>query len=179
MKLKDESGKIEFDFTGFIKAEHYDTYDNQCAGLKIVDLYAENESHHFFIEVKNYANISDSPVIQAAMNKRQEVDYRMLTHHEAAFPLEIGMTFKDSLLRCLASGKEFVKPIKLLLVINPPPELQARDRERLVTRIRNGYIPSDMHKKAGRYPKIPELFFDMPYIPEINEQYGFGVSVID
>ena len=177
MILKDENGNMEFDFTGFIYADYYDTPSNQCNGLKLVDFIAETESKQFFIEVKNYVNTSDSAIVQAAMNKRQNADYRMLTDPVAAFPLEIGMTFKDSLFRFLASGGELKKPIILILVINPPPELKARDRERLATTIRNGYIPSGMHKKPDIYPKMQELFFDIPTFLEVYQRYGFKVSM--
>jgi len=178
MILTDESGMMEFDFAGFITACYYDIPDNRCSGLKLVDFIAETESEQIFIEAKNYANVSDSQVIQVAMEKRRETDYRMLTDPVAAFPLEIGMKFKDSLFRCLVSGNEFKKPIVLLLVINPPPELKARDRERLISTIRNGYIPSDMHKKSNQYPKMQPLFFDMPHISEVPKLYGFSVSIL-
>ncbi|MCL2152744.1 MAG: hypothetical protein FWH57_07290 [Oscillospiraceae bacterium] len=178
MTLTDDSGTMKFDFFGFITAFYYDIPDNQCSGLKLVDFIAETESEQIFIEAKNYVNTSDSQVIQAAMEKRQEIDYRMLTDPVATFPLEIGMKFKDSLFRCLVSGNEFKKPIVLLLIINPPPELKARDRERLISTIRNGYIPSNMHKKPNQYPKMQPLFFDMPNITEVFDRYGFRVSIL-
>ena len=178
MILTDENGTMEFDFSGFIAAFRYDIPDNQCSGLKLVDFIAESESEQFFIEAKNYINASDSQAIMAAMDKRRKADYKMLTDSAAAFPLEIGMTFKDSLFSYLVSGNEFDKPIILLLVINPPPELKARDRERLISTIRNGYIPSGMHKKSDVYPKMQALFFDMPTISEVYQRYGFKVSVL-
>jgi hypothetical protein len=42
----------------------------------------------------------------------------MLTGPDAAFPLEMGMKFKDRILRWYASGKKFEKPRALLLVVN-------------------------------------------------------------
>jgi hypothetical protein len=62
----------------------------------------------------------------------------------------------------------------LLLVINPPPELQARDRERIIKRIR-GYIPGGM--TAERYPRMTPIFFDMLIAAEVSENYGFSVTV--
>jgi len=175
MILTDESKNMVFDFTGFITADYYDTNENQCAGLKLVDFIAENEIGQIFIETKNFINTSNSPLIQAAMDRRRKADYLMLTDPVAAFPLEIGMKFKDSLFRYLASGNDFKKPIILLLIIIPPPELKARDRERLMLNIRNGYIPTDMHKKPDRYPKMQPIYFDMPNIAEVKERYGFSV----
>jgi hypothetical protein len=160
---------MEFDFSAFDSAEEYDTQENQCAGLKVVDFVAADSERQFFIEVKNYANVSGDLVIQTNMNKRQETDYLMLTEPIAAFPLEMGMKFKDSLLRWFATGQEFTKPIVLLLVMNPPIMFQARDRERLQRKIK-GYIPSGMNKKRERYPNITSIFFDMPTATETQER---------
>jgi len=176
MILTDESGKMEFNFTGFISADYFDIQDNKCAGLKLVDFVAENDENQIFIEVKNYLNFSDDEKIQIAMDKRRKTDYLKLTDWFSAFPLEIGMTFKDSLFRWLASGNEFKKPVVLLLVINPPTELKSRERRHLLNKI-NGYIPSGMNNKLEKYPKMSPVFFDMPYIADIPKRYGFKVSV--
>ena len=168
---------MEFDFSSMDSASEYDTPDAQCVGLKVVDFVAEDNNSLFFIEVKNYVNSSNDMLIQASMDKRQNTDYLMLTDPTAAFPLEMGMKFKDSLLRWFATGRSFTKPIALLLVVNPPKSFQARDRERLVRKI-NGYIPSGMNNKTDKYPKITSMFFDMPTVNEVQERYGFSVSVI-
>jgi hypothetical protein len=174
MKLT-ESG-IQFDFSAFNSAERYDTPENQCAGLKIVDFIAENDELHFFIEVKNYANVSGDPLVQEKMDSRQKTDYLMLTDTVAAFPLEIGMKFKDSILRWLASGNEFSKPIALLLVMNLPNLFQARDIERLRRRIA-GYIPEGMNVQTERFPKMKNVFFDIFNVAEALSCHGFSVSV--
>jgi hypothetical protein len=167
---------LRFDFSAFETAEPYDTSDNQCAGLKIVDFIAEDSSRQYFIEVKNYANISDAPLVQAAMDRRQETDYRMLTYPAAAFPLEMGMKFKDSLLRWLASGKDFGKPIALLLVISPQEAMKPKSRLKLIKRI-SGYVPRGMNAVPERYPRINTMFFDMPTVREAGELYGINVTV--
>ncbi|GHU92121.1 hypothetical protein FACS189479_00040 [Spirochaetia bacterium] len=169
-----ESG-MEFDFSAFNSAEYYDTPDNQCSGLKIVDFIAENDELHFFIEVKNYVNVSGDPLVQARMDKRQKTDYLMLTDPVAAFPLEIGMKFKDSMLRWLASGNEFSKPIVLLLVMNLPALFQSREIEFLRRRI-VGYIPEGMNAQPERFPKMTNVFFDMLNVAEDQLRYGFSVS---
>jgi hypothetical protein len=174
--MKLTASNMEFDFSAFDSAEEYDTQQNQCAGLKIVDFVAESGESQFFIEVKNYANRSGNTLVQANMDKRQEIDYRMLTDPVAAFSLEMGMKFKDSLLRWFASGKEFTKPIALLLVVNPPVMFQARDRERLIRRIQ-GYIPNGMNDLPEQYPKISSMFFDMPTISEAQKRYGISISL--
>jgi hypothetical protein len=167
---------MEFDFSGFSSAEYYDTPENQCAGLKIVDFVAENDTLRLFIEVKSFANRSDDPLIQAAMDRRQKTDYCMLTDPIAAFPLEMGMKFKDSLLRWLASGNEFSKPIALLLVMNLPDMFQSRDLERLKRHVA-GYIPEGVNTQLERFPKMAKVFFDMLSIADADSRYGFSVSV--
>jgi hypothetical protein len=167
---------MEFDFTAFKSAEHYDTPDNQCAGLKVVDFVAESEQSQFFIEAKNYMNASDDPLIQMSMGKRQKTDYLMLTDPVAAFPLEIGMKFKDSMLRWLASGNEFSKPIALLLVMNLPPTFQSRDIEHLRQRI-EGYIPEGVNTQLENFPKLTKVFFDILNVADIQSRYGFSVLV--
>jgi hypothetical protein len=166
---------LEFDFSEFSSADYYDTPKNQCAGLKVVDFVAESNDSQFFIEVKNYANESDNPLVQEAMSKRQKTDYMKLTDPVAAFPLEIGMKFKDSMLRWLATGNEFSKPIVLLLVANLPAMFQSRDIERLRRRIA-GYIPEGVNTQLERFPKMTNLFFDMMNVADVQSRYGINVS---
>jgi hypothetical protein len=176
MILYDESGKLGFNFAGFLHAEKYDTAEWQCQGLKIVDFVAEDSDKQFFIEAKNYANASGDAKIQAAMERRQKSDYRMLSDPAAAFPLEMGMKFKDSMFRWVISGRELEKPIVLLLVVNPPTKLKPKERMKLRDRI-NGYIPTGINAKPERYPKIKTVFFDMPTVEDVKERYGFRVTV--
>ncbi|MDR2657331.1 MAG: hypothetical protein LBB86_05865 [Oscillospiraceae bacterium] len=167
---------LRFDFSAFKTAEPYDTPDNQCAGLKTVDFIAEDGGRQYFIEVKNYANKSDSPFVQTAMDRRRETDYRMLSDPAAVFPLEMGMKFKDSILRWLASGKDFDKPLAMLLVINPQEAMKPKARLKLIKRI-SGYIPAGMNATPDRYPRMKPMFFDMPTIDEVVELYGIGLMV--
>ncbi|MDR1262548.1 MAG: hypothetical protein LBK46_03535 [Oscillospiraceae bacterium] len=167
---------LKFDFSAFETAEQYDSLDNQCAGLKIVDFVAEDSDRQYFIEVKNYANTSVDPLIQTAMDIRRQTDYRMLTDPAAAFPLEMGMKFKDSILRWLAAGGDFYKPIALLLVINPHEAMKPKARLKLIKRI-SGYIPAGMNIAPERYPRMNTLFFDMPTVKEVGELYGINVTV--
>jgi hypothetical protein len=167
---------IDFDFSAFKFAEKRDTPENQCVGLKTVDFVAEDNNCQFFIEVKNYANRSEDPRVQVNMDKRQKADYLMLTDPMAAFPLEMGMKFKDSLLRCFAAGEKFTKPIALLLIMNPPAAFKARDRERLERRIK-GYIPSGMNKRPKQYPEITAIFFNMLTVNEAQKRYGIRCFV--
>jgi hypothetical protein len=176
MILHNEDKTMEFDFSGFCSAEDYDTRQNQCAGLKIVDFAAENDDAQFFIEVKNYARKSDDPQKQARLSERQVADYKMLTDPDAAFPLEMGMKFKDSLLRWYASGKKLNKPVAFLLVVNAPSMLTPKNIIKLIQRV-NGYIPAGLNKKADQYPMFTAVFFDMVTADEAQTRYGFSVSV--
>jgi hypothetical protein len=167
---------MKFDFSGFNNAETYDTSQSRCAGLKVVDFVATNDEVQFFIEAKNYARESENPQIQAHLSKRQATDYRMLNDPDAAFPLEIGMKFKDSLLRWYASGKGFDKPIALLLVVHAPSALTPNNIIKLMQRI-NGYIPTGLNEKPEQFPEFTSVFFNMVTADETQDRYGFNVSV--
>jgi hypothetical protein len=167
---------MKFDFSGFKDAEDYDILQNRYVGLKTVDFVAANDKAQFFIEAKNYARTSGDPQIQAHLSERQATDYRMLNDPDAAFPLEMGMKFKDSLLRWYASGKEFDKPIALLLVVHAPSALTPNNIIKLIQRI-NGYIPTGLNASPERFPKFTSVFFDMVTADETQNRYGFSVSV--
>jgi hypothetical protein len=176
MTLYNEDKTMEFDFSGFYTAEDYDTPQSQCVGLKVVDFVAENDKAQFFIEAKNYARESYDSQKQAHLSERQVTDYKMLTDPNAAFPLEMGMKFKDSLLRWYASGREFNKPVVLLLVVNAPSMLTSNNIIKLIQRI-NGYIPTGLNKKIEQYPMFTAVFFDMITADEAQNRYGFSVSL--
>lgn len=171
-----KEGALTLDFTGFQWAEDFDTEENQCCGLKLVDFVAQSNDHILFVEVKNYDNVSEIPRKQAGMNKRKAIDYAMLTDPHAAFPLETGMVFKDSLLRWLATGKAFTKPIKLLFLINEMPEFEPQDRLKLIERV-EGYIPTGMHTKLAQYPQMQAVSFAMPTLAETKPLYGFTTTL--
>jgi hypothetical protein len=167
---------MQFDFSGFKNAEVYDTSQNRCAGLKVVDFVAASDEVQFFIEAKNYARESEDPQIQAHMSERRITDYKMLNDPDAAFPLEMGMKFKDSLLRWYASGKGFDRPIALLLVIHAPFALTPNNIIKLIQRI-NGYIPTGLNEKPEQFSKFTSAFFDMVTADETQNRYGFNVSI--
>jgi hypothetical protein len=154
-----ESG-LTFDFTRCLSAEKCD--EKSCHGLKSVDFVANSEKCVCFIEVKNFEQ-TDAPL------KNRVRDYKMLTDPEAAFPLEIGMKIKDSLLKKYAEGYFYTKPIVALLILKLD-KLNAKQRQRLFNKIA-GYIPTGLNKSYERFSRIEF------YIPEISdtEQYGFTV----
>jgi hypothetical protein len=163
MKLT-ESG-MEFDFPAFNFAEYYDTPENQCAGLKIVDFIAENAELHFFIEVKNYENVSDDPAVQAAINVSQAESYQELCNPND-FARKMIKKFEHSLFIWIATGNYIKKPVYMLLVFNTPKSFAYREREMLLTRL-GKYIP-----KSGKN----HIVFDVPPLDKVREFYGFSVS---
>ena len=135
-----------------------------CSGLMAVDFIVDAADCMYFIEVKNYEH-SKAPEINRIR------DYRMLTDKDAAFPLEIGMKLKDSLLRRYAEAKPVSKSIKFLLLIKFS-SFKANERRKLYERIR-GYIPTGLNG----YPAFSNISFEMPQIDELKSKYGFDVTV--
>ena len=156
-----ESG-LEFDF--HLPCEKVDA--ESCHGLKAVDFIVEGDNCLYFIEVKNYEQ-------SKAPKENRERDYKMLTDKNAAFPLEVGMKIKDSLLKRYAQAKPFSKKIVFLLVIKFS-FLKANERRKLYEHIR-GYVPTGLNG----YPAFNSISFEMPRIDEIKNKYGFDVTMIE
>jgi len=128
-----ESG-LKFDF--HLPVEKGDA--ENCQGLKAVDFIVEGDDCLYFIEVKNYEH-------PKAPEENKERDYKMLTDEYAAFPLEIGMKVKDSLLRRYAQAKPFSKKIVFLLVIKiSSAKFKFNERRNLHERV-SGYIPTGLN----------------------------------
>jgi hypothetical protein len=94
----------------------------------------------------------------------------MLTDPDAAFPLEIGMKIKDSLLKKYAEGYVFTKPIVALLIMKLG-KLNSKQRQRLFSKIA-GYVPSGLNRGYARFSRIE---FRMPEVSD-TEEYGFTVA---
>jgi len=157
-----ESG-LKFDF--HLPYEKADA--EKCLGLKAVDFIVEGADRLYFIEVKNY----DHP---NAPEKNRERDYKMLTDEYAAFPLEIGMKVKDSLLRRYAQAKSFSKEIVFLLVIKlSSSKFKPNERRNLYDRV-SGYIPTGLND--SKYMAFKSIFFDIVLVDELQSKYGFDVT---
>jgi len=153
-----ESG-LEFDFhLPFEKADA-----ETCQGLKAVDFIVEDNDCIYFIEIKNY----EQP---KAPKKNRIHDYIMLTNKDTAFPLEMGMKIKDSLLRRYAQAKSFSKKIVFLLIIKFS-FLSPNERRRIYERV-SGYIPTGLNG----YPAFSNISFEMPQIDDLHNKYGFDVT---
>jgi len=159
-----ESG-LEFDFhLPFEKGD-----DENCQGLKAVDFIVEDDDCLYFIEVKNYEH-------PKAPEENRKRDYKMLTDEYAAFPLEIGMKVKDSLLRRYAQAKPFSKKIVFLLVIKfPSSKFKFNERRNLHERV-SGYIPTGLND--SKYKAFNSIYFDIVLIDELQSNYGFDVTVL-
>jgi hypothetical protein len=155
-----ESG-LTFDFSRCMAREKCD--EKSCYGLKSVDFVVETEERVCFIEVKNFEQV-DAP------RENRERDYKMLTDPNAAFPLEIGMKIKDSLLKKFVEGGTFSKPIVVLLIIKLD-RLNTKQRKRLFSKIA-GYVPTGLNKGYERFSRIK---FEIPKMSD-TEQYGFTVT---
>jgi hypothetical protein len=157
-----ESG-LEFDF--HLPCEKDDV--ENCQGLKAVDFIVEGDDCLYFIEVKNYEH-PKAPI------KNRDRDYKMLTDEYAAFPLEIGMKIKDSLLRRYAQAQSFSKMIVFLLIIKfPSSKFKYNERRNLYERI-SGYIPTGLND--SKYSAFNSISFDIVLIDELKSKYGFDVK---
>ena len=137
-------------------------------GLKLVDFLVQNEDCLYFIEVKDYEH-PKTPAEQRTTN------YKMLDDPAAAFPLEIGMKLKDSLLRYYALSREFTTEVKFLLIINSD-ELKSRERIKLAERVA-GYVPNGLN--SDNHPNFSKISFDMPLVDSVEEKYGFKCFVCE
>jgi hypothetical protein len=159
-KVFTESG-LTLNFTDCLCVKKCD--EQSCHGLKSVDFMVDTAKCVYFIEVKNFEQTTAPP-------ENRKRDYKMLTDPDAAFPLEIGMKFKDSLLKKYAEGYVFSKPIIALLIVKLD-RLNAKQRQRLFNKTA-GYVPTGLNKGHGQFSRIE---FKISQISD-TEQYGFTVT---
>jgi hypothetical protein len=153
-------GVLTFDFhASWEKAD-----DNVPAGLMSVDFIVDAPDFLYLIEVKDFEH-PRAPI------KNKKRDYKKLTDPATAFPLEIGMKVKDTLLKQFASSFSFEKPVKFLLVIKMA-KLEPSERTTLYEWTQK-YIPAGLKKS----PQFTSIEFDITSPDEMESQYGFGVTV--
>jgi hypothetical protein len=138
--------------------------ENVPRGLMSVDFEVDYTDFLCLIEVKNY----DNP---KATEKRKIIDYKKLTDPEAAFPLEIGMKIKDTLLKKFSEGAKFDKPI-IFILINKFDILEPNERINLYERI-SGYIPTGL---KGNSKFAHGIKFDMPSFYDLENKYGIKAA---
>jgi hypothetical protein len=133
-------------------------------GLMSVDFIVYGEDTLYLVEIKDFEHPDAT-----TENKRR--DYKKLTDPESAFPLEMGMKVKDTLLRMYADGENFGKPVKFLLIVKLA-KLEPGERATLFEWT-SKYIPTGL-KQSLRFTSIG---FDVPTLQDCAETYGFSVSV--
>jgi hypothetical protein len=149
-------GELTFNFHApWIKADA-----SVPAGLMSVDFIVDAPDVLYLIEVKDFEHSRAT-----AENKKR--DYKKLTDPEAAFPLEIGMKVKDTLLKQFADSLSFEKPVKFLLLIKMS-KLEPSERTTIYEWTRK-YIPTGLKKS----PKFTSIDFDLTSPSEMQSQYGF------
>jgi hypothetical protein len=156
-----EEGNLIFHFPS--KAEKLDK--TVPAGLMSVDFAVYGEDCLYLIEVKDYEH-------PKATTENKNKDYKMLTDPEAAFPLEIGMKVKDTLLRKFSEGMNFDKKVIFLLVIKSE-KLQPGERNTLYESIKTSYIPTGINGNTNFKHGIK---FDMPTLADLERKYKIEVS---
>jgi hypothetical protein len=124
---------------------------------------ADTGEYMCLIEIKNFEQA-------AAPFENRKRDYKMLTDPDTAFPLEIGMKIKDSLLKKYAEGYSYTKPIVALLIMKLD-KLNAKQRQRLFSKI-SGYIPTGLN---NGYTQFSRIKFEILKLSNTNK-YGFAAA---
>jgi hypothetical protein len=167
MTFTDESGKMLFDFTGFLAARDVDIPENKFDGASIVDFVAESGNGLFFIEVKNFVNFSQDPQIQASIETSQAVSYAELRNVNE-YAKKMIKKLEHSLFIWVATAHSIKKPITYLLMFHLPNQVKIQERTRLIDRLYK-YIPKGT-VAAG-------VSFAMPTFAAVKSKYGFSVTM--
>ena len=162
MKIFAESG-FAFDFSGSVTSYRADepSYD----GLSAVDFIVETPDEYLFIEVKNPNNKMARPESRTAFLEEMK---------SSEFSLKMAVKFKDSLLKELAMGNAFDKPIICIFLLEYT-KFDARQRSHLYERI-NSRIPKFEEKI---YKSIQSIKFKLLHSKnEFISDYNINVTEI-
>ena len=118
-----KEGRFEFDFSNSIRAFVADK--PQYHGLSAVDFIVETDDKFLFIEVKD----PDHPYALKFGNPAEFIE-------ELKKPVKLTGKFKDSLLKELAKGMVFQKPVVYILILEWS-KLDAAQRRKIFENIRN------------------------------------------
>ncbi|MDR3210780.1 MAG: hypothetical protein LBU79_02545 [Planctomycetota bacterium] len=168
MIFYNEDKSMSFSFTDFECVVAYDITANKFDGAAIVDFVATSNKRVLFIEAKNYIRTSNNTCIQASIDKTLSESIDEL-RDEVGFARKMIKKLEHSLFVWIASGNHIQTPIFLLLVFNPPQGYLSRERTKLVERLRK-YLPSGAKDRSL-------IFFDFPSLTEIQNRYGFSVTI--
>jgi len=157
----EESG-FEFDFSNSISAYKADNLSYQ--GLSLIDFIIETDNEYLFIEVKNPDNRKARP------ESRKEF---LEDIKNKEYSLKMAVKFKDSLLKELATGKIFSKPIVYIFILEYK-SFDARQRGKIYEQI-NGHIPAF---KEAAYTSVKNIKFILYNRDEFIKNYAFNVVEI-
>jgi hypothetical protein len=136
-----KEGRFEFDFSESLDAFVADK--PQYNGLSAVDFIVETDDRFLFIEVKD----PDHPNALKFGNVKNFLE-------ELKNPAKIAMKFKDSMLKELAKGRTFQKPVTYILILECS-EFYSAQRRKTFAEI-NSAIPSF---KEDYFPAIKNASF--------------------
>ena len=163
-KIFEESGLL-FDFSASESA--YVADKPNYPGLSAVDFVVEIPHEILFIEVKN-------PDSFRALEHGQRRDFIRKMSLDL-FPIKMSAKFKDSILKELAAGRKFVKPIKYILLLECG-EIDPKQRSTLLQRI-NGKVPKFSENGYSSVSKISVAVYNRKEF--LNEYTDFKIIVLE
>lgn len=134
-----EEGRFRFDFSNALSK--YKADDPTLNGLGGVDFVVELEDKFLFIELKDIEN-NKVPV-----EKKKEWIEKLKINKENLFLMDLGVKFKDTLIRTWAREENFNKPIWYLVIVELK-ELDAAQKIKLSEDLM-GKLPNSLKKKYG------------------------------
>lgn len=146
-------GRFMFNFTSCVNAFTADK--PQYNGLSAVDFIVETDEKFLFIEIKD----PDNPQAQKFKNAKNFIE-------ELESPAKISGKFKDSLLKELAKGETFVKPIEYILVLECE-SLNSAQRHRIFTQV-SCAVPQF---KEAFFPAIKSASFSLFDITSFQKSF--------
>ncbi|MDR2570042.1 MAG: hypothetical protein LBD23_07060 [Oscillospiraceae bacterium] len=157
MKIFDESG-LRFNFSDSANATRADELNYH--GLSAVDFIVETSDEYLFIEVKN-------PDSAQSRQYPQRNDF-LLDPKE--FSLKMSAKFKDSLLKELAMGNKFPKPIVYILFLEHR-QFDIAQKRLLFERI-NNHIPKFAEESFSSVHKISFMLSDKSHFESAYDVFS-------
>ncbi|UZQ50281.1 hypothetical protein [Clostridium kluyveri] len=134
-----KEGRFRFDFSSAISK--YKPDDCTLNGLGGVDFVVELEDKFLFIELKDIENN------KVPREQKKEWIERLKVRKENLFLMDLGVKFKDTLIRRWAKEENFDKPIWYLIIIEFK-EMNAAQKIKLSEEL-SGKLPTCIKAKFG------------------------------
>jgi len=147
-KIFRESG-LMFDFTA--SENSYKADEPTYGGLSAVDFIVEMPQVFYFIEVKNLENTPPEYIAEQKEEFLIKIGDKKIQH-------KISLKFKDTLLKRLAMGERFLKPIVFILLLEYQ-EFDSHQRRKLFENISND-IPKFSEDKYSSINSISFVLCD-------------------